>query len=42
MSPQSQIESASMLTVLLFCHNKAEIHQLFQERACTNTVLVKL
>ena len=43
MSPQEQIESASMLTAL-YCVTiiQAEIHQLFQGRGCTNTILVRL
>ena len=41
--PQPQIESASMLTAL-YCVTiiQAEKYQLFQGRACTNTILVKL
>ena len=41
--PQPQIESTSILTAL-YCVTiiQAEIHQLFQGRACTNTILVKL
>ena len=41
--PQPKIELASMLTAL-YCVKmiQAEIHQLFQGRACTNTILVKL
>ena len=43
MSPHQQIESESMLTAL-FCVTmiQAKIFQLFQGRACTNTILVKL
>ena len=43
MSPQLQIESASKL-IALYCVKMihAEIHLLFQGRACTNTILVKL
>ena len=43
MSRQPQIESESMLTAL-YCvtMRQAEIHQLFQRRACTNTILAKL
>ena len=37
--PQTQFELASMLTAL-YCVTM--IHQLFQGRACTNTILVKL
>ena len=39
MSPKLQIESASMLTVL-YCVTM--FHQLFQGRACTNTILVRI
>ena len=37
--PQPQIELASMFTAL-YCVTiiQAEIHQLFQEKACTNTI----
>ena len=37
--PQLQCESVSMLTAL-YCVTM--IHRLFQGRACTNTILVKL
>ena len=39
MSSQQQIEPASMLTTL-YCVTmiQAEIHQLIQRRACTNTI----
>ena len=42
MPPKLQIESASML-IALYCVTmiQAEIHQLFQGRACTNKILVK-
>ena len=39
MSTQPQFESESTLTAL-YCVKM--IHQLFQGRACTNTILVKL
>ena len=39
MSPQPQFEPASMYTAL-YCVTM--IHQLFQGRAGTNTILVKL
>ena len=43
MSPKLQIELASMLTALnCVTMKQAEIHQIFQERACVNTILVKL
>ena len=43
MSPKLQIELAIMFTALYFVTMiQAEIHQLFQRRACTNTILVKL
>ena len=39
MSPKLQIESASMLTALYYVIMiQAEIHQLFQGRACMNTI----
>ena len=43
MSSQPQFELASILTAL-YCVTmvQAEIHQLFQGRAWTNTILVKL
>ena len=43
MSHELEIESASMLTSLYgLTMIQAEIHQLFQKRACTNTILIKL
>ena len=43
MSPKPQIESASLL-IAVYCVTmiQTDIHQLFQGRACTNTILVKL
>ena len=41
--PQTQLESASMPIALYWVTKKqAEIHRLFQRRAYTNTILVKL
>ena len=37
--PQSQIESTALHCVTTI---QAEIHQLFQGRLCTNTILVEL
>ena len=42
MSPKLHIESASMLTALYYITTIQIIHQLFQGRACTNTIWVKL
>ena len=42
MSPKPQIESASMLKTAIYYVTmlQAKIHQLFQGRVCTNTILV--
>ena len=43
MFPKLHIESASMLIALYYITTiQAEIHQLFQGRACTNIIWVKL